>query len=132
MFRLGFGLMLSVAVLSGMGAGCNGGCNPMAGLGMVEILMPVQGATIPEGEMIFFQGRAFFMGDVPTAVYEWRSSQLEEAFGNELGVLIDDLPLGPHTITFTAQGFDPATEVLIGGPVSASINITIVAASDSE
>ena len=128
MYRLGYGLILSVAVLSATFSGCNGGCNPMAGLGMVEILMPAQGATIQEGETIFFQGRAFFMGDVPTAVYEWRSSQLDEAFGNDLGVLISNLPLGPHTITFTAQGFDPATELLIGGSVSASIEITIVAA----
>lgn len=127
MFRLGYGLLFSLALLSTTFSGCNGGCNPMAGLGMVEILMPADSASIPAGQNIFFQGRSFFMGDVPTAVYEWRSSQLDEAFGNDLGVLIDDLPLGQHTITFTAQGFDPATELLIGGPVSAAITVTIVA-----
>jgi len=117
--------VVSALLVLGTG-GATGGCNAGTGISMVNILEPENGAELLVDTVQVFRGRAFFSGNVPEGVYEWTSSQETAPLSTELALITDELGLGPHVITFRAQGFNPAQNSFVGPPVETSINVTVV------
>jgi len=121
--------MVLVLALGTVGLLTLAGC-PDTGPGAqrAEILAPLYGATLTEGDLHIFRARVFFSEPGFVGRYEWRSSLEAQPLGDELAVANRDLEPGEHVITFTAQATDAVTSAFVGTPASVSMPVTVVPA----